>query len=67
MVASWMSNPSAKSLHIAGVSPVLDCALSTGTWRDMYGIHHLFEWRSVSGLRVHSWLSHLRGMGRTCW
>ena len=26
MVASWMSNPSVKSLHIAGVSPVLDCA-----------------------------------------
>ena len=26
MVVSWMSNPSAKSLRIAGVSPALDCA-----------------------------------------
>ena len=26
MVASWISNPSVKCLHIAGVSPALDCA-----------------------------------------
>ena len=26
MVASWISNPSVKCLHIAGVSPALNCA-----------------------------------------
>ena len=30
MVASWISNPLAKHLHIAGVSPALDCA--TKNW-----------------------------------
>ena len=31
MVVSWISNPSVKSLRIAGV------------WRDMFGNHHPFK------------------------
>ena len=50
MVASWMSNPLAKSLRITGVSPTLDCA--TKYWNLERYIWKLLSFQVVTCFRA---------------